>query len=146
MFIGIWKDSLDTDLVNCTLRTYTEIYQTFLQALRGIRTHDLSIGKVDITFSCPRESPDSVYVRHSVISIFYIATWAVLSYSLPRMCNRSRPFRLLCDTIQYFNNVSQARYCNRKQETGAGKQEVMLHCMFVIPASSSHLHTVKRSC
>jgi hypothetical protein len=69
-----------------------------------------------------------------------------LSYSLPRMCNRSRPFRLLCDTIQYFNNVSQAGYCNRKQETRAGKQEVMLHCMFVIPTSSSHLHTVERSC
>jgi hypothetical protein len=109
-----------------------------------IRTHDPSVGKADITLLWPCESPVSTHVRHSVRTISYVPL--ELSYSLSRMCNRSRPFLLLCDTIQYFNNVSHAGYCNRKQETRAGKQEVMLHCMFVILASSSHLHTVERSC
>lgn len=109
-----------------------------------IRTQDTSVGKVDITLLWPCGSPVSTHVRHSVRTIFYVPL--KLSYSLLRMCNRSRPFLLLCDTIQYFNHVSHAGYCNRKQETRAGKQEVMLHCMFVILASSSHLHTVERSC
>lgn len=134
---------MDGDFVNCTSCTYTEIYQTFLQALRGIRTHYPSVGNL-ASHSSGHVRVTLVYMCVNQSELSFILPLE-LSRSLPRMCNRSRPFRLLCDTIQYFNNVSQVGYCNRKQETRAGKQEVMLHCMFVIPASSSHLHTVERS-